>query len=212
MELAHDPITYLEARKHVVKRMQLITADTIWQRPQRMAGSIVTVWMIGGGSGGTGAANSASSSIRSGAGGMTSFGTYEAVLGGASVASVGTQQAPALITGKYGKSVGAPGTIGATGAMAGLRLIGPMPVAEGKTTATGYGAGGVGGAGLPPINNGSGGLAGEFMLEYPIDIGEVASIPITIGKGGSGGTSAYNAGDGNKGNDGAVLIEWEEIV
>ncbi|WP_263146035.1 hypothetical protein [Pseudomonas sp. RIT-PI-AD] len=223
MEIVHDPITYAEARKQVVKRMLLVTSDTVWQRPERMAGSIVKVWMIGGGSGGSGGYTS-STNNRSGAGGVTSFGEFEAVSGGAFVqdgAAVGFA-GTLLSTGVYGSGLGASGLPGALnrngggGGQAGLKLIGPNPegVANESRSATGYGAGGP--AGNKAINgyNGRGGIAGDFMLDHPIDIGSATNVSITIGKGGAGGVDSSIGATyaGKKGLDGALLIAWEEIV
>ena len=198
-------------------KQQLITADTTWARPARMAGDTVWITLIGGGSSGTFGAGTTS---RGGNGGQyrlqvpVSIGSATSVActigagGGATMTATANAGLPTSF-GSFLSVLGgsappaAPNPFGSYGGQG--KASGAVDqFSNGSDTPLGYGgrvtsaslnlAGGGGGLGLgssPPTGGSAGGLTGAQ------------------GYGAGGGGS--NLGS-TPGAPGCILIEWPEFV
>ncbi|MGP9823750.1 hypothetical protein ACT048_04645 [Ectopseudomonas khazarica] len=206
-------------------KQQLVTVSGNWPRPANLAGSIVYVTLIGGGASGRGTTNSANSAIggnggqyriripvdigaassvlctigEGGAdagpgvqnpGGVTSFGAFLSVLGGS------TDVGPGSGTG------GAPGGRYSTSTIQGI---------QGADTPLGYGGRAVSSA-VNAYAAGGGGL--NLGIDPPRSGFVMNQITASqgYGAGGYGQGGSGTLGAGYAGVQGAILIEWPEVV
>lgn len=168
---------------------------------------VTEVYITGGGAGGGGAGGGGTA--QGGAGGITSFGTLLSLPGGQG-GYAGNNGIGALSGGPGGSHGGTPiGSMRPDGGNAGWYSGGYGSVyAVNASTFGGNGAYCSGGGGC----NGSGGGAGDFVINKEIIVTPSTTYPITIGLGGVGGSFA-NSGyttTGGKGGNGLLIIEWWE--
>ncbi|MGE6515206.1 hypothetical protein [Lysinibacillus sphaericus] len=146
---------------------------------------VTEVYLTGGGAGGGGAKDGNGGT----AGGLTSFGAYLALPGGAGAGSGGSLPGGAG-GGQGGFSVSNSGGIGgSSGWYKGgeSRAIAPYCCGGGGAT-TGWGGGG-----------------GHFVIDYPVTVDPGRSITVTIGVGGTGGAMG-----GANGGNGILTVKWWE--
>lgn len=200
-------------------KQQLVTASGNWPRPSNLAGSIVYVTLIGGGASGRGITSTAGSA-RGGNGGQ-----YRIRI----PVDIGDALSVACTIGEGGAQVGsnAQSSGGVTSFGAFLSVLGGSPVGggapggsyvagniigiQGADTPLGYGGRALT-TGVSVYAAGGGGLN---LGTTPPESGSVAnniSAAQGYGAGGYGQGGSGTIGAGYAGVQGAILIEWPEVV
>lgn len=189
-----DAVVYNAVRNKRFRSAVYKTSGT-WTAPATCTEVYITG--CGAGAGGYSAAGTA---IAGNSGGTTSFGVLFSLVGGsgtgAGAGAGGDGSQPGL---NYVN----PSTynVGGYGG-GGFSPITPSSISSGTKGA--LGSGGSAGSGLSPAGTGPGGGAGDYVYKQPVTVTPNTAYTITIG---SGGTTS---GNGGKGGDGYMLIEWWE--
>lgn len=167
-----------------------------------------------GGGGGGGLYDSSSNSTAGGTGGTTSFDSLLSLIGGGgggngagAGAGAGGSGSGAIILGSMASMPSFTYYMGGAG---GSGFSTGAPASSTGSTAP-KGALGAGGGGASFYGTGSaycgyGGGAGDYVLQYPLNVTAGQSYTVTVGAGGSAGSH------GGQGGNGYMLIEWYENI